>query len=144
MRFQRPNDEVPEINLVPMMDVLMTVLTFFILVSMTLTGSTGGSVQLPRAKMAVPVTAPSPGDLPRNPLVLAIDGKKSLTLNNQAVDRANLEKQIVDYLSANPDGIVLVQADRSLPYREVLVLLEDLQALGGDRVLLAYEEGSKK
>ncbi|NEQ28726.1 MAG: biopolymer transporter ExbD, partial [Microcoleus sp. SIO2G3] len=28
---------MPEINLVPMMDVIMTILTFFIIVSMTLT-----------------------------------------------------------------------------------------------------------
>ncbi|MEM6424137.1 MAG: biopolymer transporter ExbD, partial [Cyanobacteria bacterium P01_D01_bin.128] len=37
-RKQRPASRVPEVNLVPMMDVLMTVLTFFIIISMSLTG----------------------------------------------------------------------------------------------------------
>ncbi len=33
---QKSSSQVPEINLVPMMDVLMTILTFFIIISMTL------------------------------------------------------------------------------------------------------------
>ncbi|MEM1311403.1 MAG: biopolymer transporter ExbD, partial [Cyanobacteria bacterium P01_H01_bin.153] len=38
MRRRRSSDsKIPEVNLVPMMDVLMTVLTFFIIISMSLT-----------------------------------------------------------------------------------------------------------
>jgi biopolymer transport protein ExbD len=53
MRFksQQKSSQMPDVNLVPMMDVIMTILTFFIIVSMTLTAEQG----------AVNVTLPSTG-----------------------------------------------------------------------------------
>lgn len=51
MRFKnrQPGSQIPEVNLVPMMDVLMTVLTFFIIVSMGLTGQQIVNVRLPQS-----------------------------------------------------------------------------------------------
>ncbi|MBE9069935.1 biopolymer transporter ExbD, partial [Leptolyngbya cf. ectocarpi LEGE 11479] len=46
-RHQRSG--IPEVNLVPMMDVLMTVLTFFVIISMELSGVQIFGVSLPQA-----------------------------------------------------------------------------------------------
>ena len=49
MRFkhQQSHSQLPEVNLVPLLDVLMSVLTFFIITSMTLTGRNIANVNLP-------------------------------------------------------------------------------------------------
>ncbi|NEQ55108.1 MAG: biopolymer transporter ExbD, partial [Leptolyngbya sp. SIO3F4] len=47
LRTRQENKGVPEVNLVPMMDVLMTVLTFFVIISMELSGVQIFGVSLP-------------------------------------------------------------------------------------------------
>ncbi|NJK42085.1 MAG: hypothetical protein HC934_13530 [Acaryochloridaceae cyanobacterium SU_2_1] len=61
MGFRRRHHSVstPEINLVPMIDVLMSVLTFFIIISMTLSRQKAIEVQLPQDQLepVQPITA---------------------------------------------------------------------------------------
>ncbi|MEL6936740.1 MAG: biopolymer transporter ExbD [Cyanobacteria bacterium J06607_17] len=42
-------------------------------------------------------------------------------------------------LQNNPDGFVMLKADRTLPYADVAKLLADLRGIGGKRVSLAVE-----
>jgi len=43
------------------------------------------------------------------------------------------------YFAQNPNGKLVLQADRELAYSEVSGLLTDLRAIGGNRVSLAVE-----
>lgn len=134
MRFKRHRrTAIPEVNLVPMLDVLMTVLTFFIIVSMTLTLEQGVEVQLPSQEPATPEQA--------NPLPLIVQLKPQdqLLLNNQPIAKPQLEPGIREYLKANPKGAVVLQADRQLPYEQVIELLGEMKEVGGKQVSLAIE-----
>lgn len=135
MRFKRKhrNGSVPEVNLVPMLDVLMTVLTFFIIVSMTLATQQGVQVQLPSNQPASP-TEPQP-----DPLVIHIKAGDQLLLNNQPIARAELLPNIKAYLEKTPKGAVVLQADRQLPYEQVIQMLGEMKDVGGDRVSLAID-----
>jgi biopolymer transport protein ExbD len=44
-----------------------------------------------------------------------------------------------DYLQKNPNGAVVLNADRKLPYEQVVQLLGRMRDIGGDRVSLAIE-----
>jgi biopolymer transport protein ExbD len=44
------------------------------------------------------------------------------------------------YLAQNPQGVVLLSADRSLPYEQVVRVLGEMEAIGGDRISLALEQ----
>ena len=136
MRFktQRKSSQMPEINLVPMMDVIMTVLTFFIIVSMTLTNR----------QNAVNVTLPSAGNgaseqKTPDPLVVSLNPQGQLYLGNQPISEAQLVQPMQAYLQKNPNGAVVLNADRKLPYEKVVQLLGKLRDIGGDRVSLAIE-----
>ena len=48
-RSQRFQSKIPQVNLVPMMDVLMTVLVFFVIISMSLSGIKIFGVSLPQS-----------------------------------------------------------------------------------------------
>jgi biopolymer transport protein ExbD len=135
MRFkrqQRPG-QIPEVNLVPMLDVLMVVLTFFIIVSMTLTTQQGLDVQLPAS-----TNEPVSNAEPEFALVkLNTDGV--ILFDEQPATREQLTAQVKTFLEANPKGFVVMQADEKLPYEQVVTLLGELKQVGGERVSLAIE-----
>jgi len=136
MRFktQRKSSQMPEVNLVPMMDVIMTVLTFFIIVSMTLTNR----------QNAVNVTLPSVGNglseqKTPDPLVVSLNPQGQLYLGHQPISEAQLVQPMQAYLHKNPNGAVILNADRKLPYEKVVQLLGRMRDIGGERVSLAIE-----
>ncbi|WP_242042274.1 MULTISPECIES: biopolymer transporter ExbD [unclassified Leptolyngbya] len=135
MRFNRSRkQEMPEINLVPMMDVLMTILTFFIIVSMSAQfGSQALDITLPNADSgANAVNYP-------DPLIVGMNEQEQLSLNGQPVSQEQLSQQMQAYLSQNPEGSIILQADYRLPYQQIVNVLGQMRAIGGDRVSLGID-----
>ncbi|MBE9069389.1 biopolymer transporter ExbD, partial [Leptolyngbya cf. ectocarpi LEGE 11479] len=58
---------------------------------------------------------------------------------DEAVTVSALAPIIQSYFTENPDGFVMLKADRTLPYADVAKLLADLRGIGGRRVSLAVE-----
>ncbi|NDJ17715.1 biopolymer transporter ExbD [Myxacorys almedinensis A] len=124
---------MPEINLLPMMDVIMTILTFFIIVSMTLTSFQAVDVSLPQSKDGKTTEKPA------NPLIVGLNQQGQLLLEGKTAPRDRLAQHIAAYLNATPDGTVVLKADKQLPYERVVQVLGTLRDMGGDRVSLAIE-----
>lgn len=133
MRFKSDSNhsEMPELNLVPMMDVLMTILTFFIIVSMTLTSQQSVDVTLPSANAGV-----SEQKTP-DPLVVGLNQQGQISLGTQSITTEQLAQQMAAYLKSNPQGVVILKADSELAYQKVVKLLGTMRDIGGDRVSLA-------
>ncbi|BAU12334.1 biopolymer transport protein ExbD [Leptolyngbya sp. NIES-3755] len=124
---------MPEVNLVPMMDVIMTILTFFIIVSMTLTNFQSVDVALPSSKSGVN------RERPIDPLIVGLNQQQQILLQGSPTTREQLTQTIQTYLAQNPRGTVVLKADKQLTYEEVIQVLGTLKELGGDRVSLAIE-----
>ncbi|HEY9737043.1 MAG TPA: biopolymer transporter ExbD [Trichocoleus sp.] len=138
MRFKNKSrqSDIPEVNLVPMMDVLMTVLTFFIIISMTLTGTQVANVRLPQSVTGADEEATA---ATIEPLIVGLDKDGNLVLDNQRLNSSDLAPKIRSYFSQNPEGKLILKADRELSYQTVAGLLSELRAIGGNRVSLAVE-----
>ena len=130
---RRAVNPVPEPNLVPMMDVVVTILIFFVLASMA-----------PKAKMIKNVALPSADKgkieeaLP-DPLVIGINKQGQTMVDNQQVDDLAMGQKVVEYLNKNSKGAVVLKADKGLQYDQVVKKLGVLRDVGGDRVSLALE-----
>ncbi|MCG9893572.1 MAG: biopolymer transporter ExbD [Thermosynechococcaceae cyanobacterium MS004] len=148
MKFRaQQRSPMPDLNLIPLMDVIMVILTFFILVSMTLTNTLTNTrsldIRLPQGAGSEPGenAAPlAPGDR----LVVGLNNQGQVLLNGVAIapslsDTAQLDAAVSAYLVQNPAGVVMLQVDQQVPYQQVAQLLEKLRSLGGDRVSLALE-----
>lgn len=135
MRFrqQRRGSEIPNINLVPMLDVLMVVLTFFIIISMTLTTQQGVEVQLPSQETATP-EAGEP-----EVAIVKLNPTGEILFDDQPTEATALPAQVKFFLQENPKGFVVLEASEAMPYEAVVSLLGDLKAAGGERVSLAIE-----
>ncbi|NJM45714.1 MAG: biopolymer transporter ExbD [Alkalinema sp. RU_4_3] len=133
MKTRRRSNAMPEVNLVPMMDVVMTILTFFIIVSMTLTnGKTVKDVSLPSAQQGASQDVP-------DSMVVGLNRQGQTIIDDQPVGEAQMAEKVVDYLKKNPKGSVVIKADKSLTYEKVIKAIGVLRDIGGDRVSLAVE-----
>ncbi|MGB3295357.1 MAG: biopolymer transporter ExbD [Phormidesmis sp.] len=136
-RHRRPTRS-PEVNLVPMMDVLMTVLIFFVLISMRLTGVQISGVRLPQSVEGAN-EAIIDNSKEVSPLVIGLTRDKVLVLSGEPTELAALGPAIQAYFAENPEGSLMLKADRALPYDDVADLLSELRKIGGRRVSLAVE-----
>lgn len=136
---RRSPSRIPQVNLVPMMDVLMTVLIFFVIISMGLTGIQVNGVILPRSVDSTD-QALTPQGTESQPLVIGLTAEKALVLEGEPTDLNQLAPVIQAYFADNPDGSLLLKADRSLPYRDIATLLSELRRVGGRRVSLAVDK----
>ncbi|MCU0550429.1 MAG: biopolymer transporter ExbD [Leptolyngbya sp. Prado105] len=132
-KARQRGSSMPEVNLVPMMDVIMTILTFFIIVSMTLTNFQSVDVALPSSQSGVN------RDRPTDPMIVGLNQQRQILLQGTPATREQLAQAIQNYLAQNPKGTVVLKADKGLPYEQVIQLLGTLKEVGGDRVSLAIE-----
>jgi biopolymer transport protein ExbD len=116
-----------------MMDVLMSVLTFFIITSMTLTGQRLAGINLPDAEAGV--SKPEEQET----LVVGLNQEREILIENEVVDFNQLAEEMRSHLVENPEGVVVLKADRELPYEEVIELLKQMGKIGGEQVSLAIE-----
>ncbi|MGF1458442.1 MAG: ExbD/TolR family protein [Leptolyngbyaceae cyanobacterium] len=137
MRRNRPASKIPEVNLVPMMDVLMTVLTFFIIISMSLTGRQLLGIDIPSEVEGV--DEPVEEEEQTAALIIGLDSGGAILFEDQKISFQQLTQRIRTYFSENPDGTLILKADKELPYDEVANFLTDLRDIGGNRVSLAVE-----
>jgi biopolymer transport protein ExbD len=138
MRFRQPSSaKPPTVDLIPMLTVMMGVLAFFVVVTMTL-----GNEKLVEMKLPAPqpdADQPQPA-LTTQPFIIELDSNGQVRLNNQPIDQAALEGQLEAYLSRQEDHIAYLLPNQDLPYEDVMQFLGEMRAIGGDRVSLAIEE----
>ena len=138
MRSRRTfQSKIPEVNLVPMMDVLMTVLTFFIIISMTLTGRQLIGIDIPDSVEGTDEAETEAETV--GALIVGLNADGEIIFEDQKVDFRQLTQRIRTYFSENPNGRLVLKADRELPYSEVANFLTDLRDIGSNRVSLAVE-----
>ncbi|NES19297.1 MAG: biopolymer transporter ExbD [Symploca sp. SIO3E6] len=133
MRFnkQQQVSSTPEVNLIPLLDVLMSVLTFFIIASMSLTSQKLAGISLPGAGAGF-----NEQQTPEQ-LIVGLDKQGKLLIKGETVTNAELAKEMSSFLDKNPQGAVILKADKELPYQEVVKVLKEMGKLGGNRVSLS-------
>ncbi|MEM1311402.1 MAG: biopolymer transporter ExbD [Cyanobacteria bacterium P01_H01_bin.153] len=137
MRFRETNNTAPpQVDLIPMLTVMMGVLAFFVVVTLTLGSEEKIDMKLPAAQPEeqppAPVTTP--------PFIVKMDASGGFRLNNNPIDKESLKAQMETYLGENSDNVVYLLPDRELPYQQVIQFLGEMREIGGDRVSLAIEE----
>jgi biopolymer transport protein ExbD len=132
-KHQQHTSSMPEVNLIPMMDVILTILTFFILVSMSLTNFQAVDASLPTTDKGVNK------ETPQEPLIIGMTKQGQVMINNATVTEPQIAQQVVSYFQKNPKGSIVLKADKSLAYEKVVQTLGVLRDVGGDRVSLAIE-----
>jgi biopolymer transport protein ExbD len=128
VKYQPSATEV-RIELIPLIDVIFCILTFFMLAAVTMTRQAGINVDLPRATSGVTQM--------REMLLVSVDPVGLIYIDKEAVSTEELQRRLVEFRDANPDGIMVLYASRLASYNDVVQVLDILRSVGGDRVALA-------
>jgi biopolymer transport protein TolR len=124
---------IGEINVVPLIDVMLVLLVIFMATAPLLTQ--GVNVELPKvdARPLPPQRSPDP------PLVLSIDEQARMFVNigsapDAVLDEDTLLQIVTAALSSAPEREVLIKADTRVDYGRVLAAMVLLQRSGAARV----------
>lgn len=128
-----PNEPEPpfQINIVPMIDVIFAILTFFIMSTLFLTRSEGLPVNLPQAGTTEAQA--------QNPLVVTIDTTGNLFLNRQPIALTALEAQVRALALTNNSPLVVINADKAVSHGQVVTVMDRLRAIEGVRMAIATQ-----
>jgi biopolymer transport protein ExbD len=125
--------KILELNLIPMMDVLMTVLTFFLLLTISFSNQSLANLSLPSLQEQ---KAQGNGKLPANikKFTIGLNVKQELIVDRKPISEAEIAPKLQAFLQENPEGLIILHADKTLNYKEIDRLLLKIQEMGGDRV----------
>lgn len=116
------SDEVlSEINVTPLVDVMLVLLVVFIVTAPLLTNSI--PINLPKTEAVAPVEQ-------KEPLVVSIDDKGQWFIDKNAISPDLLENNLQTARQKNPDVRVQLQADDSANYGAVAKAMASIERAG--------------
>lgn len=128
INMDSPSEEV-RIEIIPLIDVIFCILTFFILAAVGLTRQQAINVDLPAASTGTPQM--------REMLIVSIDPIGQPYIEQEPVTEDQLYQVLQEYEQQSPDGLMVLYASRLASYDDVVRVLDLLRSVGGDRVALA-------
>lgn len=125
----RRDDDTPEINLVPLIDVVLCLLIFFV-VTTTFDARSVLKLELPRADG-------QPAESQAQPLGILINADGRYFVGDREVLRTDVEalkQALLDAAGDDRSRVVLVRADARTPWQAVVTAYEALAQLGFRKV----------
>lgn len=129
-RIDEP-DMSPQINIVPMIDVIFAILTFFIMSTLFLGRFEGLAVNLPKAKSAKPQKVVR--------ATVTLDAKGNLYLNKNRLQVEELPGSIRQLTQSGQDLVVVLNADGSVRHDRVVAVMDQVRQVQGAKLAIATQ-----
>ncbi len=118
------------IEIVPLIDVIFCILTFFILAAVDVSRQQAISLDLPKASTGTTQM--------REILLISLDEFGQIYVEQQPMStKEQLSQAVENYVRIKPNGLMVLSASKEARYDEVVQILDILREVGGDRVALA-------
>ena len=126
-RLERTSGPQPisDINMTPLVDVMLVLVVIFILTAPLLASSI--RLDLPRADGAVPGASPQS-------ITLVVDKAGQVFLNDQPLTQGALVQALAETAVSQPDTEVQLRADATVPYGRVVEIMGAAHAAGLQRI----------
>jgi biopolymer transport protein ExbD len=133
MNFKPQRGDRLELNLIPMIDVLIILLIFLVLTT-TFARETALTINLPKA-----VSGSNAQQTPAIELVINADGQ--YTVNKKRLESADLSaiKQALQDAGAQENSMLTISADRNARHQALITALDAASALSLTRISIAAE-----
>ena len=126
MQFRAKRYIKPVINIASLVDVLFLLLIFFMV--------TSAFVEQPNIKLELPATSHSEvSKVERTVLTISRDGQ--LFIKERPVDKQNLEKELRRLMLDTGDEVLVLKADKMVPYGDVVDVMDSAKGAGFKKVV---------
>jgi len=126
-RLERTKGDPPmsEINVTPLVDVMLVLVVIFIITAPLLASSI--RLDLPKAE------GTQPGDAPRF-VTVVVDKSGKVFLNDKPLSEAQLAEQLTAAAKQNPETEIQLRADQGVPYGRVVEVMGLAHQAGLSRI----------
>jgi biopolymer transport protein ExbD len=129
MRLPDEPEMPTQINIVPMIDVIFAILTFFIMSSLFLSRSEGLPVNLPKASTAKVQQ--------KSKVVVSVKPDGTIALNKKGIQLTQLETALRSLVDPKEELIVVVNADEKVDHGKVIGVMDQVRKVEGARLAIA-------
>jgi biopolymer transport protein ExbD len=139
MKFRRGEDEQPELNLVPLIDVMLMTLIFLV-VTTSFSKEAQLRIRLPEA--SAQTTQPQPSSLR-----VAINAKGQYFINDKQLLKGTpdaLRNAMARAAGSEKDPLVIIHADAQTPHQFVIHVMDASRRLGFTRLTFATQQPSAR
>jgi biopolymer transport protein TolR len=136
MQLKKAPPPVSDINVTPMVDVMLVVLIIFMVITPML--NKGANIDLAKARNPIVMQDADKEDAVT--VAVTRDGQVFLSPGLQKVDSSELAPKVKDLLADKPAKVVYIRADARSKYEKVEDVVDNLRAGGVDQVALLTEQ----
>lgn len=118
-------------DITPLVDIVFLLLVFFMLTSSFVEVKPGVKVNLPQA------SAPNVGA--KKDITVSIDINNTLYLNSRVISPGDLYEKIAKVAHANPNIMVIVEADKNVTHGKVVRVMDIIRKAGVKKIAIATQ-----
>lgn len=119
-----------EINVTPMVDVMLVLLVIFMVTAPLLT--VGVTVDLPETKAAAIAGQDEP-------LAITVDAEGRIFLQDTEIELASLAPRLIAITGNNPEVRIFIRGDKAVDYGRVMAVMGTVNAAGFNKVALVTQ-----
>jgi biopolymer transport protein ExbD len=129
INLNNSGDNSPRVEVVPLIDVIFCILTFFLLSGLQASRQQAINVDIPQAKTSETQT--------REMLIVSLDAEGQIFVDQQIYQQDALRQRVQGYRLDKPNGSVVLYASKQVRYERVMEILDMLRQIAGENVALA-------
>ncbi|WP_414527524.1 ExbD/TolR family protein [Nodularia chucula] len=133
MRLPDESDLPAQINILPMIDVIFAILTFFIMSTLFLTRSEGLPVNLPTASTATAQQITTR-------ITITVDEKGIISVNRQPSNINSLVDQIGSIMGSESEALVIINADEKVGHGQVVAIMDQVRQVKGAKLAISTQK----
>ena len=132
MYFKEKDETEYSINILPMIDIIFAILSFFIISSLYLTKIDTIKVNLPKSSTAVREQ--------NKPQIITIDNNENIYFNSREISLTNMSSIIRTNIENLEETIVILRADTSVKHGFIVNLLDELRKIENLKIGISTEK----
>ena len=124
-------DEIHQINILPMIDIIFVILSFFIISSLYLVRLETIPVNLPNAETS--------NQEKNSVIVITLDLKDRIFVDEKLLEIGLIKNEILSKIKNTKNRKVIIRADKDVKYGKVISILDILRKLDGIKIGVSTE-----
>ena len=121
----------PQINILPMIDIIFVILSFFIVSSLYL-------VKLESIPLNLPTAETSKNEL-SDPMIVSLDVEGNIYIDKNISTKESFKNDITKIIENENKKVILIRADKDIKYGEVIYLLDIIRQFKNLKIAVSTE-----